>query len=413
MTTEKEYIPLSDGIDKIIDYRGKTPKKMGGDWTEIGIRTVSAKNVHNGVLDNIESIRCVSEEIYEKWMKDKIQRNDIFLASEGASMGESMIWESDEQIVLGQRLFAIRANTDIFDPFYLAMYMRTPEYRAELVNHCTGTSVLGLRQPSLLRTKIRYIPLKMQKFIGEMYQNLSNKIAVNSAINRNLEEQMQTLFDDILYSEFESGNKENLGDYLYIKGRIGWKGLKRSEYLDHSEYRIINGESLTKTGIDWSKSGYISKERYEESPEIMLEIGDILISKDGTIGKVGYVDILDKPTSVASGIFVVRNMKPDKISTVFIYSLFMSSYFRKFIASRTEGSVIPHLYQKDFVTLEIPILSGDNLKLFNEDIIPLFKMYFSNNKENDTLSSLRDSLLPKLMSGELDVSDLDIYFDKF
>ena len=92
-----------------------------------------------------------------------------------------------------------------------------------------------------------------------------------------------------------------LGDYLYIKGRIGWKGLKKSEYLSQSGYRIINGETLTKAGIDWSKAGYISKERYVESPEIMLKVGDILLSKDGTIGKIGYIDNLDLPTSVASG----------------------------------------------------------------------------------------------------------------
>lgn len=183
---ESKYITLAEGVEKIIDYRGKTPKKMGGDWVENGIRTISAKNVHNGVLDNLDSIRCVSEEVYEKWMKEKIQRNDIFLASEGASMGESMIWESDEQIVLGQRLFAVRANPDILNPFYLAMYMRTPEYRAELENHCTGTSVLGLSQPSLLKTKIRYIPIEMQNFIGNLYQNFCNKISTNNKINNNL-----------------------------------------------------------------------------------------------------------------------------------------------------------------------------------------------------------------------------------
>ncbi len=186
MSEENDFIYLAEGIEKIIDYRGKTPKKLGGDWTEYGIRTISAKNVHNGILDNIDSIRCVSQDIYIKWMKEKIKRNDIFIASEGASMGESLIWESDEQIVLGQRLFAVRANTQVLNPFYLAMYMRTPEYRIELLNHCTGTSVLGLSQPNLLKTRIRKIPLDLQNFIGEIYQNICNKIAVNNAINRNL-----------------------------------------------------------------------------------------------------------------------------------------------------------------------------------------------------------------------------------
>lgn len=150
-------------------------------------------------------------------------------------------------------------------------------------------------------------------------------------------------------------NTVKLGEYLYIKGRIGWKGLKKKEYLDKSDFRIINGESLTENGIDWSKAGYISKERYDESPEIMLQPDDILISKDGTIGKIGYIDSLNTPTTVASGIFVIRNQKPEIINTRFIYHFFCSKYFKNFITMRTEGSVIPHLYQKDFVDLDFPL----------------------------------------------------------
>ena len=150
---------------------------------------------------------------------------------------------------------------------------------------------------------------------------------------------------------------EKLGKFLYIKGRIGWKGLKKNEYLEHSEYKIINGESLTKNGIDWDKAGYISKERYDESPEIMLQNDDILISKDGTIGKLGFVENLSSKATVASGIFVLRNLNTNLISTRFIYNYLSSSYFSNFIISRTEGSVIPHLYQKDFVELDFPLPS--------------------------------------------------------
>lgn len=150
-------------------------------------------------------------------------------------------------------------------------------------------------------------------------------------------------------------NKVKLGDFLYIKGRIGWKGLKKEEYLPQSKYRIINGESLTADGIDWSRAGYISRERYEESPEIMLENGDILISKDGTIGKIGFVEDLDGYATVASGIFVIRNQRPEEINTRYIYHYLCSKAFKDFITMRTEGSVIPHLYQKDFVELDVPL----------------------------------------------------------
>lgn len=180
------YIELKQGIALVLDYRGKTPKKLGSHWMESGVRVISAKNVHNGILDNVDDIRFVTPDVYKKWMKDEIRRNDILLASEGASMGESMLWESDEKIVLGQRLFGLRCDERIFDPFYLAMYIRTDEYRAELENHATGTSVMGLRQSALLNTKIRYIPLAEQKKIGQLYKTLNAKIENNKLINNNL-----------------------------------------------------------------------------------------------------------------------------------------------------------------------------------------------------------------------------------
>ena len=89
----------------------------------------------------------------------------------------------------------------------------------------------------------------------------------------------------------------------------------------------------------------------------MLQNDDILISKDGTIGKLGFVRNLESPSTVASGIFVLRNLKPEMINIRFIYNYLSSVYFRNFIISRTEGSVIPHLYQKDFQNLYFPLPS--------------------------------------------------------
>ncbi|MDD7517132.1 restriction endonuclease subunit S [Ruminococcus flavefaciens] len=209
-------------------------------------------------------------------------------------------------------------------------------------------------------------------------------------------------------SKKDSIETVKLGEYLYIKGRIGWKGLKKDEYLDSSDYRIINGESLTKDGIDWNKAGFISKERYDESPEIMLQVGDILLSKDGTIGKIGYVDNLDSPSTVASGIFVIRNIKPNIISTQFIYYLLKSKLFSAFIASRTEGSVIPHLYQKDFMEFAFPLPNADEMSQFDALTSSLFATIIKNLRENEFLTATRDALLPKLMSGEIDVSAVKI-----
>lgn len=190
---------------------------------------------------------------------------------------------------------------------------------------------------------------------------------------------------------------EKLGQYLYIKGRIGWKGLKKNEYLNEGEYRIINGESLSSDGIDWNKAGYITEERYEESPEIKLQENDILISKDGTIGKIGFVKKLSKPSTVASGIFVIRNNNKEQIDTRFIYHFLRSPYFRNFIKARTEGSVIPHLYQKDFVELDFPLCSLREQKKISSILDVIDEKIQVNKEINDNLAYQNQAILYNFM----------------
>ena len=176
-----------------------------------------------------------------------------------------------------------------------------------------------------------------------------------------------------------------ISESLYIKGRIGWKGLKKKEYLQEGSYRIINGSNIVDNKIDWSNCGYISKERYDESEEIKLKEGDILITKDGTIGKVAMVNKLDKPSTVASGLFILRNINLKKWDTLYLFYYLQSFKFKEFIHSRTSGSVIPHLYQRDFEELMIPELSLKKQKQISQKLHSIQQKIDLNNKINSNL----------------------------
>ncbi len=315
------------------------------------------------------------------------------------------IWHAEYDGGCSNDVLVFRAAEGV-DPIFLYYVLADDTF----FNYATATSK-GTKMPrgdksAIMEYGVPALDIEVQRKIGALLRSIDQKIAINSKINDNLSAQIEAFL--LAYLDSKGALSVKLGDYLYIKGRIGWKGLKKSEYLSQSEYRIINGETLTQSGIDWNKAGYISEERYVESPEIMLKVGDILLSKDGTIGKIGYVDSLELPTSVASGIFVIRNTKPNIISTTFIYYLLKSRLFTSFIAARTEGSVIPHLYQKDFMEFEFPLPTAEKMAEFEEVTEPMFSQIVNNLNENKRLTILRDSLLPKLMSGELDVSNIDI-----
>lgn len=116
---------LCDVISAVIDYRGKTPFKLGGDWSNSGYRALSAKNIKTGRIVQEETIRFVDEELYKKWMKEEISRGDIIITSE-APFGEVFYWDSDEKIVLSQRLFGLKVNNVICNSKYLYYFTGQP-----------------------------------------------------------------------------------------------------------------------------------------------------------------------------------------------------------------------------------------------------------------------------------------------
>jgi type I restriction enzyme S subunit len=167
----------------VIDYRGKTPKKLGGDWSNSGYRALSAKNIKTGKIVQPDSIRYVSEEMYKSWMKEEVQKEDILITSE-APFGQIYYWNSDEKIVLSQRLFAVRVNAQFY-PKYIYFYMTSPLFQKELDGRATGTTVVGLRQPELLKCKILAPEYYEQKKIADTLWCLEQKININEAINNN------------------------------------------------------------------------------------------------------------------------------------------------------------------------------------------------------------------------------------
>lgn len=133
-----------------------------------------------------------------------------------------------------------------------------------------------------------------------------------------------------------------------LKARIGWQGLTTAEYLSSGHYCLVTGTDLLNGYIDWDNCVFVEKNRFDQDKNIQIRIDDVLITKDGTIGKVAFVDSINKPTTLNSGVFVLRT-KSNRIQSRFLYYILMSFYFDEFLNKITAGSTITHLYQKDFV----------------------------------------------------------------
>lgn len=151
----------------------------------------------------------------------------------------------------------------------------------------------------------------------------------------------------------DSWKEINLGKSATLKARIGWQGLTTAEYLNTGDYFLVTGTDFLNGFIDWNNCVHVEKERYDQDKYIQLQVDDILVTKDGTIGKVAIVDKIVKPTTLNSGVFVIRPFGKSFYAKYLFYIL-RSGHFADFLSKLTAGSTINHLYQKDFVRYTFP-----------------------------------------------------------
>jgi len=161
------------------------------------------------------------------------------------------------------------------------------------------------------------------------------------------------------YPEYKDSGVEWIGGYptnwnltrvkfeSYVKARVGWHGLKSDDFTDEGPY-LVTGSDFKGPEIRWEDCYHCDAERYEQDPYIQLHEGDLLITKDGTIGKIALVNNLNGKATLNSGVFVVRPLAKNYTSTFYFWIL-QSSVFTGFVDFNKTGSTILHLYQDTFV----------------------------------------------------------------
>ncbi|MEJ5092146.1 hypothetical protein GEO21_19110 [Sphingobacterium faecium] len=174
-------------VDKIIDYRGKTPKKLDSDWSDNkdDIIAISAKHIKNGKLVNLDNANRVNSYLYEKWMKEKLKEGDILMTSE-APCGEFFYLVGNSEYCLSQRVFAIRSNPEIIDHSYLYFELSKGNGLSQILGKVSGSTVFGIRQDELRTVHVLVPNMDLQKKFSQKVISIYDSI-------RNNEKQIQEL----------------------------------------------------------------------------------------------------------------------------------------------------------------------------------------------------------------------------
>lgn len=377
-----KYKTLKELCEVISDCPHSTPK-----WTDHGKIVVRNNNIKNGRID-LSSPSYTDEENFRQRIKRVIPQPGDLIITREAPMGEVGMIPEGIECCLGQRMVLLRANPQECDNYYLLYSIQSREVQHQISwSEGTGTTVSNLRIPHLEQLKIPYLPLKEQEKIVAILKSLDGKIALNNKINDNLEQQALELF--LNYQKL-ADKKICFTDGIQILGG-GTPKTKESTYWDgdilfftpkdvNCPYTISTEKTITEDGLNHCNSR-------------LYPVNTVFVTARGTVGKVCMSGV---PMAMNQSCYALVGKNLHQLM-VYFYTLATVERLKH----KASGAVFDAITTRDFSSEYISKLSEQDEQAFVKIVEPMFQMMLSNVFENKKLENLRDTLLPKLMTGEM------------
>ena len=385
----------------VVDCPHSTPT-----WTAEGKIVVRSNNIKNGRIDFSSPSYTDDEHFQQRIKRATPQSGDIIITRE-APMGEVGMIPEGIVCCLGQRMVLLRANPEICDNYYLLYSLQSRYVQHQISwSEGTGTTVSNLRIPHLEQLKIPYLPLSKQRQVSSVLRCLEGKIEQNRVINDNLEQQAAAIFKSwfVDCTPFDGVVPETWGDAILEKiTTLVSRGIT-PKYSNNSEQTVINQKCIRNHTIDISLARTHTPKVINEK---WLRFGDLLINStgDGTLGRAAQVWFQPKNLTVDSHVTIVRPAKENLIFYIGLWAILHEKEIESLHTGSTGQTELPRDRVK---AMELLLPDNETLDRFNALIAPMAAAIVSNQEENTRLAALRDALLPKLMSGEIDVSDIQL-----
>jgi type I restriction enzyme, S subunit len=385
-----QVLTIDDLIETLIDYRGKTPPK-----SESGVPLITAKVIKGGaILD--QPREYIADEIYDSWMRRGVPMSGDILVTTEAPLGEVAQVGPDARIALAQRVILLRADAARVDRQFLFHYLRSPQARASLLRRASGTTVSGIRQPELRAVEIPLLPRPQQEVVGQVLDALDGLINNNRRRVQVLEEMARAIYRE-WFVHFRYPGYESAKQVDSPLGALpqGWEWgrvdthfvLQRGFDLPASEREPGSVPIIGASGVQ----GFHSTAK-AHGPGLTT-------GRSGTVGVVTYVP--DDFWPLNTSLWV----KEFRLSTPRHAYFLLSSIDLMKLAS---GAAVPTLNRNVVHALPAICPPRSLIELWDVAAAPMFDSMDVLRRQNRRLEELRDCLLPRLVTGQIDVSSLDL-----
>lgn len=428
MANELAVLKLEDCLDALIDYRGKTPRK-----TDFGIPLITAKVVKSGRIEIPDEF--IAEENYGTWMTRGYPKvGDVVLTTE-APLGE-VAQIKFLPVALAQRIVTLRGKQDLLDSGYLLYLMQSQEMQAKLLGRSSGTTVIGIKQSELRKIEVVLPPISEQRAIAHILGTLDDKIELNRKQNETLEAMARSLFKawfvDFapvrakMEGRWQRGQSlPGLPAHLYdifpdrlVESELGEipEGWQVTSLL---EFSSLNPESWTKrtrpteiryvdlSNTKWGRVESVTNYGADDAPSRAQRVLRPLDTIVGTVrpGNGSYALVSDEGLTGSTGFAVLRPLRRECAEFVYLAATARENIER--LSNLADGGAYPAVRPEDVSATQVPRTNEKLINEFSRQVSPMLVAIADNERTSRSLSQLRDTLLPKLISGELRVPDAE------
>lgn len=386
-------VTLKDITTKIT--KGTTPTSIGCKFEKSGINFIKSESLVDGKTIDKSKFAFISERTHERLKRSQIEENDILFSMAGMFLGKTGI--ATAEVVpanTNQAVAIIRVDDTKANYEYVYYYLNQKS-----VIHTINTTSAQSAQPNINLKQIGKIKInlpnrKKQDQIVSLLSAIDLKISNNVEINDNLEQQAATLFSslynrsntEVRYTDLIQilgGGTPKTGETAYWNGNIAFFTPKDVG----TPYTFITEKTITEEGLSHCNSR-------------LYPVNTVFVTARGTVGKVGLSGV---PMAMNQSCYALVGKETHQL-LVYFYTLKAVDRLKH----KASGAVFDAITTRDFDSEQIMKLSDDNAKAFLYVAEPMFQEILNNSIENLQLSTLRDFLLPKLMSGEIDVSSVQL-----
>jgi len=412
---------LQDVTSHIVDSEHKSAPE-----SEDGFPYVKTSDIENGRI-NFETVSYVDEEAYEEWTRRLTPEPGDIIFTREAPVGRVGIVPDNKEICLGQRTVLIRPDPEKLDRQYLRYLLLSKDIKHELKSLSTGSTVDHLNLSDLRSFRLPPLPsLQEQKKIGCVLSNFDKKIEENNRSLNLLDDISQAIFENqfVRYEPYEDFKNTDIGevpvefDIVEVDDLV-WSGRGYSYTSDHLDkenelddsYPMINLKSV-EMGGGFNPEGYKYYTEKDMKDRYLIEEGDLILAitdltqEGNLIGSPALVPTLEEDMNIISQ--DVAKIVPEDVPREFLYHLFKTERFQEYSKSVATGTTVLHLSLTAIGEFKFALPPEDDYQSFANNICVSHKKKSNIIRQNKLLEEIRDTLLPRLISGEVRVDDINL-----